>query len=235
MNSRSGFCARFFKVLGYLFGFRALSWPVKVSLGVGCGQFQLQKMSAAMDKALMAMSLEDEDVPFFLPDLPEFSSCERNELSLIGRILNPDCQSVSDVVFDMPRKWQKYDRVRGIALSKEKFQFIFQSEHDLVDVLNKGFHTHNDWGLVVERWSEVPPSDSLQFANLWVQIRNIPINHYTAPAITSIGEIIGQVIQVAFDPSRAQGNAYVRVQIRFDVSKPLRKSKVIGLPHNKSA
>lgn len=191
-------------------------------------------MSAAMDKALMAMSIKDEEVPFNLPDLPEFSSCERNELSLIGRILNPDCQSVSGVVYDMPRKWQKYDRVRGIALSKEKFQFIFKSEHDLEDVLQKGFHTYNEWGLAVERWSEFPPSDSLQFVNMWVQIRNIPINHYTAPSITAIAEIIGQVIQVAFDPSRAQGNDYVRAQIRFDVSKPLRKSKVIGLPHNKS-
>ncbi|XP_010418618.1 PREDICTED: uncharacterized protein LOC104704191 [Camelina sativa] len=187
-----------------------------------------------MDQALMAMSLEEEDIPFTLPDLPEFSSCERNYLSLIGRILNPKCQSVSGVVFDMPRKWQKGDRIRGIALSKERFQFIFQNEHDLEDVLNKGFQTYNDWGLIMERWTEHPAADSLQFTTLWVQIRNIPINHYTAPAITAIGELAGQVLHVAFDPSRAQGKEYVRVQIRFDVSKPLRKSKVIGLPNNKS-
>lgn len=66
----------------------------------------------------------------------------------------------------MPRKWQKSDRIRGVALSKEKFQFIFKSEHDLEDVLQKGFQTYNEWGLVIERWAEIPPPDSLQFVLL---------------------------------------------------------------------
>lgn len=191
-------------------------------------------MSAAMDKALMAMSLEDEDVPFIMPELPQFSSCERNILSLIGRILNPDCQTVSGVIHSMPRKWQKSDRIRGVALSKEKFQFIFKSEHDLEDVLQKGFQTYNEWGLVIERWAEIPPPDSLQFVLLWVQIRNIPINFYTDLSITALGEIVGQVIQVAYDPSSGQSDDFVRVQVRFDVSKPLRKGKLIGLPKNQS-
>lgn len=51
-------------------------------------------MSAAMDKALMAMSLEEVDVPFEMPDLPQFRSYERNNLSLVGRLLNPDNQSM---------------------------------------------------------------------------------------------------------------------------------------------
>lgn len=41
---------------------------------------KIKAMSAAMDKALMAMSLEEEDdVPFVMPDLPEYSSTERNK------------------------------------------------------------------------------------------------------------------------------------------------------------
>lgn len=82
-------------------------------------------MSAAMDKALMAMSLDEVDAPFEMPDLPQFSSCEKNVLSLIGRLLNPQSQSMSNLVYNMPRKWQKIGRVRGVALSLERFQFIF--------------------------------------------------------------------------------------------------------------
>ena len=37
-------------------------------------------MYHAMDKEMMALSLEEEDVPFVMPDLPEF----RNARSLIG-------------------------------------------------------------------------------------------------------------------------------------------------------
>lgn len=79
-------------------------------------------MSAAMDKALMAMSLEDDDdVPFVMPNLPEFSSTERNKRSLIGRLLNLDYQKMEEFIFQMLRKWQKQGRVRGIALSQERF------------------------------------------------------------------------------------------------------------------
>lgn len=102
-------------------------------------------MSAAMDKALMAMSLEDDDdVPFIMPNLPEFSSTERNKRSLIGRLLNLDYQKMGEFIFQMPRKWQKQGRVRGIALSQERFQFIFDNEHDLVEVLEKGVHTFHE-------------------------------------------------------------------------------------------
>ncbi|KAL9279820.1 hypothetical protein AtEden1_Chr5g0101291 [Arabidopsis thaliana] len=120
-------------------------------------------MSSAMDKAMMAMSLEEEDVPLEMPFLPEYSSCERNVLSLVGRTLNPPCQPMDHLIRTMPRKWQKVGRVRGVALSKERFQFFFNSEHDLVEVLEKGIHTFNEWTIVVDRWYENPPDDYLQF------------------------------------------------------------------------
>lgn len=191
-------------------------------------------MSAAMDKALMAMSLEeDDDAPFVMPDLPEYSSTERNKRSLIGRLLNLDYQKMADFIFEMPRKWQKQGRVRGIALSQERFQFISDNEHDLLEVLDKGVHTYKDWAIVVERWEEFPPPDSLQYIPIWVQIRNIPINYQTELAIEALGDIVGKVIVVAFDPLKARSNVYERVKVRFDVSRPLRKEKVIDLPLGK--
>lgn len=120
-------------------------------------------MSSSIDKILMMLSLEEDDEPFNLPDEPQFSSSKDNPLSLIGRILNPDSQKVSDVVLNMPRKWQIYDRVRGIALSKEKFQFIFKYEHDLETILKKGVHTYNQWALAMDKWIEFPPPDYLHF------------------------------------------------------------------------
>lgn len=100
-------------------------------------------MAGALDKALLEMSLEEDDEPYVLPDRPEYYSTERNSMSLIGRLLNPQCKKMSDLILEMPRKWQLYDRVKGVALSKEKFQFIFKYERDLIDVLNRGPHTSN--------------------------------------------------------------------------------------------
>lgn len=52
-------------------------------------------MSAAMDRVMMAMSLEEEGKPFEMPDLPGFCSNEKNKLSLVGRTLNPEYQKMS--------------------------------------------------------------------------------------------------------------------------------------------
>lgn len=192
-------------------------------------------MSIAMDKALMAMYLEEEDVPFDLPDLPEFSSIERNHLSLIGRILNPDCQKMPILIVEMPRKWQKVGKCRGVALSKEKFQFIFDNEFDLLDVLDKGVHAFNEWTLVIERWVENPPEDYLQYIPLWVQIRHLLVNYYTAESIDALGDLIGKVDTVAFDPTKVYVQNFVRVKVFFDVSRPLRKQKVVNLPKGGTA
>lgn len=96
-------------------------------------------MSLAMDKALMALSLEEEDVPFAMPEFPGFSSAEENKLSLMGRLLNPNRKKMSSLIMKMPRKWQKEGRVCGIALSQERFQFIFRMNMIFLMCWKEGF------------------------------------------------------------------------------------------------
>ncbi|CAA7056905.1 unnamed protein product [Microthlaspi erraticum] len=189
-------------------------------------------MSAAMDRALMAMSLEEEeeDKPLMLPNRPESCSRGNNALSLIGRILNPDCQKISHLLVDLPRKWGKKGRIRGVALTKERFQFFFKSEQDLLDVLEKGVQCSNEWAVAMKRWVNKEPATFLQFVAVWVQIRNLPVNHYTSQKIWDIGEVLGEVKEIAFDDTENQSQPFVRVKIWFDVSKPLRRSKLIHLP-----
>lgn len=136
-------------------------------------------MSSGLDKIMIKMSIGEVDEPYNLPVLPDYCSREENHMSLMGRILNPGCQRVTDVVLDMPRKWQLYEKVRGVALSNERFQFIFKEESDLEDIMNKGAHTHNQRSLVLERWVENSPVDYLQYMPVWVRLKNLPVNHQT--------------------------------------------------------
>lgn len=186
-------------------------------------------MSLAMDKVLMALSLDEKEVPFAMPDLPEFSSAEENKLSLMGRLLNPDRQKIPNLIRRMPRKWQKEGIVRGIALSPERFQFIFNNEHDLLDVLERGVQTFEEWVIVVERWVENPPEDYLQYVPVWVQIRDIPVNCYTKEALTAMGDLVGKTLLVAFDPSKPITQDFIRVLVKFNVANPLKTSRVITL------
>ncbi|KAL0648163.1 hypothetical protein Bca4012_046454 [Brassica carinata] len=174
----------------------------------------------------MALSLEEEDKPFDMPDLPGFCSNEKNKLSLVGRMLNPECQKMSTLIWRMPGKWSKEGKCRGVVLSQERFQFFFDHEHDLLDVLEKGVHTFNEWALAIERWVEEPPDDYLQFISLWVRISNIPINYYTKEAIMALGDLVGEVKEFIFDPTKPQTQPYERVLVKFNVANSLKTSRV---------
>lgn len=69
----------------------------------------------------------------------------------MGRLLNPENQKMLDLIFDMPRLWRLYYRVRGVAWSSNMFQFILNSKDDLNTVLVAGAWTYNEWGFVFER------------------------------------------------------------------------------------
>ena len=56
------------------------------------------------------------------------------------------------------------------------------------------------------------------------------MNHFIKNAISDLKDLVGHIEEVAFDPDKPQRQDYVRVKIRFDVSKPLKKSKILNLP-----
>ncbi|CAA7049022.1 unnamed protein product [Microthlaspi erraticum] len=187
-------------------------------------------MSAAMDRAMMAMSIKEEDLPVEIPNRPEYCSKENNALSMIDRVLNPKCQNVAHLIVDLPRKWGKAGRIRGVVLSNESFQFFFKTEHDLEEIMDKGVQSFNEWAVVMERWVEKEPPEFLQFVPLWVQIRELPLNHYRSQTIWDIGDVLGVVKEIAFDETKNQSHPYVRVKVIFNVARPLRKAKMVNLP-----
>lgn len=132
----------------------------------------------SIDKYLKEMSIEEEeDKPIILFDQPQFSSTERNSSSLLSRFLNPENQRMSKWILEMHRIWRLYDRVRGIAVSKDRFEFIFNHEDDLLEVLKTGVWTQDDWCVVMEKWIEDPPPDYLRYLPVWIRLRNILVNH----------------------------------------------------------
>lgn len=83
--------------------------------------------------------INEDDGPIIMLDLSE-----KNVMSILGKVLNPDCQRKSNLVLDMPRKWGMVNRVRGVVLFKDRVQFIFKYEEDIKDILNQTVHMYND-------------------------------------------------------------------------------------------
>ncbi|VVA92197.1 unnamed protein product [Arabis nemorensis] len=107
-------------------------------------------MDGTLNEAMQAMNIE-KDVPMIISNDEAFSTMEQSGRSLIGRLLNPECQNMSQMLRTMPQIWKIYERVRGIALTNDTFQFIFKLETDLTTVMKHRFWTIDDWGMVMDR------------------------------------------------------------------------------------
>jgi len=128
-----------------------------------------------------------------------------------------------------------YSRVRGViiiirALSQERFQFLFKSEDDLLEILKTGVWTRDEWCVIMDRWVEKPKEDYLMFLPVWIRLRNIPVNYYTSDTIKEIASCVGKVLKVELDSEKSQAQDYVRVQVLFDVRNPLRNCKEVLIP-----
>ncbi|XP_013595004.1 PREDICTED: uncharacterized protein LOC106303220 [Brassica oleracea var. oleracea] len=176
-------------------------------------------MADLLQKAIQSMSLEEEE-PLTLPDSPRFRVFDENETNLLGRLLNPDCQSMARMIEYMPTVWRVYGRVRGIALSRDRIQFVFQHDEDLVTVLNDRPWSYNHWAMVLERWTANPPENFLQTMFVWICIRNIPVNFFTVETMYKLASEVGKVEEVAYDPKVSHTKEYIRALILFDTNNP---------------
>lgn len=182
-------------------------------------------MTDSLQLSLKAMKLAEDEEPLTLPDSPRFRVFDENSKSLLGRLMNPDCQSMARMIDYMPTAWRVQGRVRGIALSRDRFQFIFQREEDLQTVLKDRPWSYNHWALALERWTEDPPTDFLRFMKIWIRIKHIPANFFTTDTMFKLASEVGEVEEIAYDPKISHTKDYVRALITFDTEKPARASR----------
>ena len=106
-------------------------------------------MDGNLAEVMKGMSLGEDKSIIILED-DDFCAVERWGRSIMGCLLNPECQNMGRMLKTMPKIWKVYDKVRGLALTKERFQFVFDLEIDIQMVLNQGFWTFDDWGMAME-------------------------------------------------------------------------------------
>ncbi|KAF3596401.1 hypothetical protein DY000_02026519 [Brassica cretica] len=186
-------------------------------------------MADNLHKAIRSMSLDDDD-PITLPDEPQFRVFDANATSILGRLLNPDAQNMARMIEFMPTAWRLYNRVRGIALSRDRFQFIFEREEDMLTVLKDRPWSYNHWTMVIERWVPAPPRDFLTSFEVWIRIRHIPLNHFTTDTMYLCAKKIGRVIEFAYDPKVSHTTDYVRAKVAFTADSPAFEAKNLNLP-----
>ncbi|XP_048615511.1 uncharacterized protein LOC125588280 [Brassica napus] len=171
----------------------------------------------------LTLGVEDEPVPLSATVCNEARRV--NQFSLVGRPTIQRKQNIRALMTSLPRMWGLSGIISGRLVERRKFQFVFPSEELLQSVLNRGPWAFNDRMVVIKRWMPAMDDNDLMQIPFWVQIRGIPMEYLTEGVIRNIGDIMGEVMLVDFNPEANASVEYVRVQLNWNLAQPLRFHK----------
>ncbi|CAA7016989.1 unnamed protein product [Microthlaspi erraticum] len=182
-------------------------------------------MANNLRRAIQDLNLRINDAPVALPTEVVSEAARVNQFSLIGRALIPRRQNLRAIVGTLPRNWGLTDLISGRVIERRRFQFVFPTEELMQSVLNRGPWAFNDRILVLKRWK--PEMDDSDFNSIpfWVQIRGIPSQFLSRNVIFHIGDSIGHVGTIDFNPEIAAAAEFIRAKILLNVNHPLRFQK----------
>lgn len=134
--------------------------------------------------------------------------------TLIGRCMNPLKQDMKTLLFMLPRIWNVEGRVAGTDLGLGRFQFAFDLEEDIGEVLKMEPFHFDHWMISLVRWKTVLETNYPSKITFWVRIMDLPLQFRAAETLQSVGDAIGKV----FGPVDIIGG---RVRVEIDGFKPL--------------
>ena len=167
---------------------------------------------------------EEDDDLVILPNVDNSQLIAQFKLNLVGRIFNTERRNVEALISPLPRPniWDVEGKVRGLDLGNHRFQFDFESEADLVKVLNKRPCHFNKWAFALERWIPHVGDTFPNTMTFWISVSGIPTHFWMDPIFDSLG---GRLGNVGLIDARA-----AKVQVEINMDRPLRFALRAQLP-----
>lgn len=160
--------------------------------------------------------------PIQIPDTDNSALIEQNKFTLIGRVSNPAAQNTRALVEFFLQHWQVSGSITGRALGPHLFQFRFESEKDLLSILNRAPYHFKRWMFLLQRWEPTVSETFPSLISFWVTVHGLPLHYWTDQALHAIGSDIGHV------ESKDATNGRFRVSING--LQPLERTLELSLP-----
>lgn len=116
--------------------------------------------------------------------------------------MNPKQQDVKALIIMLPKIWKMEERVVGADLGLGCFQFDFDEEEDIETVLKMQPLHFDYWMLSFVRWQPVGAKNYPSDIIFWVRVLGVPLQFWAAPLFESIGNDLGEVMEVDLDTGR---------------------------------
>ncbi|KAL0735777.1 hypothetical protein Bca4012_011987 [Brassica carinata] len=131
--------------------------------------------------------------PVRIPASDNVDLIAANKLTIIGRLTNPQIQKPTRAIIDfMAQVWNLEGRIEGRALRLDNFQVKFESEQELLQVLDKGPYHYKRWMLLLQRWEPTVSEHFSSTISFNVKIHGIPLHYWDEKTILTTGADLGK-------------------------------------------
>lgn len=144
-----------------------------------------------------------------------------HNLTMIGRVTYPKEQPVEELITRLPRKWTLKGRVSGSDLGQHTFQFRFELEEDLLQVLAGRPYHYGRWMVVLQRWEPIlSPSFPSQIP-FWISLHGLSLHYWQDEMIYRIAHDLGTLEHYIISKTSA------KIRVSVDALQPLTKEALI--------
>ncbi|TXG72599.1 hypothetical protein EZV62_001178 [Acer yangbiense] len=183
-------------------------------------------MSAVeIEKLYKSMSLADEDGAVLeMTEEVVVDGKEDIDQCLVGKVLTG--KKINREAFKglIEQIWSPYGQVEVELVGDNVFMFYFINRADRDRVWRRGpWHFGNSL-ISLEKTSGLGNVANIEFnrADFWIQIHDIPILCMNRRTARWLAEQIGEVVEILSESRECWGN-FLRVKVRIDISKPLKR------------
>lgn len=139
-----------------------------------------------------------------MPHFDNSALIQNYDKTLIGKCMNPQEQDVTALIIMLPKIWKVEDRVAGADLGLGRFQFDFNNEEDIEEVLKMQPYHFYYWMISLVRWKPVMEKSYPTEITFWVRVLGVPLQYWAEPTFESIGGALGNVVEVDLEYGRVK-------------------------------
>lgn len=182
-----------------------------------------------IDEQMEGLNIEDEENESFTFEGDGEEENNRYELCLIGRFLTKKNLNVRAMKSKMADVWKPTMGINIKEIEPVIFLFQFYHKEDLQWVVNGGPWSFDNVMLIVATIpnGEEPVKVPLWHLNIWIQIYDIPTGLMNETVGKQLGNFFGEFIQYDAKNNTSIWREYMRIKIKIDVRKPLKRKKKI--------
>ncbi|KAF8116680.1 hypothetical protein N665_0015s0054 [Sinapis alba] len=139
-----------------------------------------------------------------VPKFDNSNLIEGYSQTLIGRCMNPSQQDMKGVTHHDAENLEDAGQSDRRRFGLGKFQFDFDKEEDIEEVLNSQPYHFDYWMLSLVRWKSVVDRNYTYALTFRFRVLGVPLHYWAITTFESIGQALREVQEVDLDEGRVR-------------------------------